>query len=67
MSLSDDVNQALESSSGIRRAVAGYTFPSIGLGADAQLQRLEAAVASLANALALIAERLDESETSRGN
>jgi hypothetical protein len=45
--------------------VGGDPFPSSGRLTDSQIPKLETAVASLASAINLIAERLDEMERDR--
>jgi hypothetical protein len=62
MSLSDDVKKALNSYHSGARAVGGYRFPEVSRSEADRIPRLETAVAALADALELIAERVDELE-----
>ena len=64
--LADDVRQALGHYHSGRETVGGISFPGVGRHPDDQIQRLETAIASLAAALRLIAERVDELEGRRG-
>jgi hypothetical protein len=59
MGLAADVARALERRPD-RQHVAGLAFPSVGRSVDDQIHALESAIASLATAVKLIADRLDE-------
>jgi len=67
--LADDIRQRLRGPYRSRQTVAGHNFPGMNIGRqpDAQLKALDSAIASLAEALILIAERVDELEVRRGD